>query len=125
MDILNYWKELLLPFGFLISFFAGKRTRKIQEKKDGADAIAALQSVYDKYIEHNKTITEDLLSRVKSLEEHNKDLQKNFNDMSFSYAILMSENKKLERDYATLKEAHEKLQKEFEEYRKKHAITKK
>ncbi len=126
MDYISYWKEALTVLTLIVGWFAGRKSKEFQEKKDGAGAIAALQDVYDKYIEHNKEVTKEMLSRVSSLEKHNRDLQKHFNDISFSYATVMDENRKMEakykelqKEYEALKIAHEKLQKEFNDYKSK------
>ncbi len=126
MNLLEYWQYFSAVILFIVSFFTGRKSKDFKEKTEGAGAIAALQSIYDTYIEHNKEVTKELLSRVNSLEQHNRDLQKNFNDISFSYATVMNENRKIDarykelsKDYETLKTAHEKLQKEFNDYKSK------
>ncbi len=126
MNLLEYWKELSAVVLFVISFISGRKSKEFKEKTEGAGAIAALQNIYDTYIEHNKEVTKELLSRVNSLEKHNRELQKNFNDMSFSYATVMDENRKIDakykelsKDYSALKTAHETLQKEFNDYKSK------
>lgn len=126
MSILEYWKEVLGILTLVLTWFAGRKSKEFQEKKDGAGAIAALQDVYDKYIEHNKEITKEMLSRVSALEKHNRELQKHFNEISFSYSTVMDENRKMEakykelqKEYESLKIAHEKLQKEFNDYKVK------
>ena len=95
MIILEYWKEALAVVTLIVGILAGRKSKDFKEKTEGAGAIAALQNVYDTYIDHNKEVTKDLLDRVKSIEKHNRDLQKNFNDMSFSYANVMDENRKI------------------------------
>lgn len=131
MNILDYWKELSAVVLWVVTFFAGRKSTDIKEKTEGAGAIAALQSVYDTYIEHSKEITKELLSRVNSIEKHNRDLQKSFNDISLSYSNVMDENrrmdsryKELQKDYELLKIAHENLQKEFNDYKRKIKIVK-
>lgn len=126
MSILEYWKEGLGVVMLLVGFFSGRKSKDFKEKTEGAGAIAALQAVYDTYIDHNKEVTKDLLERVKSIEKHNRELQKNFNDMSLAHSTVMGENRKIEfqykelqKDYEALKVAHEKLQKEFNDYKSK------
>ena len=126
MLIIEYWKEVFAVIMVVIGFISGRKSKDFKEKTEGAGAIAALQNIYDTYIEHSKKVAEDLIERVKALEKHNRDLQKNFNDMSFSYATVMGENRKIEaqykelqKDYELLKTAHEKLQKEFNDYKSK------
>ncbi len=131
MNLLEYWKELLAVLTLVATWFAGRKSKDIKEKTEGAGAIAALQSVYDAYIEHSKEITKELLTRVNSIEKHNRDLQKSFNDISLSYSNVMDENrrmdsryKELQKDYELLKIAHENLQKEFNDYKRKIKIIK-
>lgn len=126
MNIIEYWKEALSVITLIVGIFAGRKSKDFKEKTEGAGAIAALQNIYDTYIEHNKEVTKELLNRVSSLEKHNRDLQKNFNDMSFSYANVMDENRKintlykeLHKDYELLRIAHEKLKVEFDKYKSK------
>ncbi len=126
MSIIEYWKEFLSVVMLLVGIFAGRKSKDFKEKTDGAGAIAALQKVYDTFIEHNKESTLELLSRVNSLEKQNRDLQKHFNDIRYSYTTVMDENrrieakyKELEKDYTSLKTAHERLHEEFNEYKKK------
>ncbi len=126
MNLLEYWKEALAVITLIVGFFSGRKSKDFKEKTEGAGAIASLQTVYDAYMEHNKEVTKELLSRVNSLEKHNRDLQKHFNDISFSYSTVMDENRKidarykeLQKDYELLKTAHEKLQKEFDDYKSK------
>lgn len=131
MSLLEYWKELLGVLTLIITWFAGRKSKDFKEKTEGAGAIAALQNIYDTYIEHNKEVTKELLNRVNSLEKHNRDLQKHFNDISFSYATVMDENRKIEarykelqKDYELLKIAHENLKTEFNDYKRKIKIVK-
>lgn len=128
--------------------FGGKQQQQLQNKKseqevkkESATAIEAMQSVYDKYIEHDKVRTLKLEERIDKLEAHNRDLQKNFNDMNLSYAIVLEEAKKWESQYKKLevehkvlkkeneergqiiqklKSEHEKLKKDFQNYKEKH-----
>lgn len=130
MNLLEYWKEFSAVVLYVVTFFAGRKSNEIKEKTEGAGAIAALQSVYDAYIEHSKTITKELLNRVNSIEKHNRELQKSFNDISLSYSNVMDENrrmdsryKELQKDYELLRIAHDKLNQEFNEYKRKIKIV--
>ncbi len=112
--------------GFISGYFGGRKSKEFKEKTEGAGAIDALQKIYEKYIEHNTKITEQITQRVNQLEQHNRELQKNFNDMSISYSVVMGESKKFEaqynllyKEYEQLKVDHDKLKKSFDEYKKK------
>jgi chromosome segregation ATPase len=125
MNLLEYWKEISVTIGFIITFISGRKSRDFKDKTEGAGAIEALQKIYDTYIEHNRNITDDLTKRLTEVEKHNRDLQKSFNDMSISYAVVVGEGKKMEeqykqllKEYEKLKIDHDKLKQEFEKLRK-------
>ena len=63
MNFLEYWKEISLTIGFIITFISGRKSRDFKDKAEGAGAIEALQKIYDTYIEHNRKITDDLTTR--------------------------------------------------------------
>ena len=125
MNWIEYWREFVFVAGLLGAWVTGRKSKEIKLKTEGADAISALQRIYDKYIEHNSAITQELTLRLNQVESHNRDLQKNFNDMQISYAVVVGESKKFEakynlllKEHEQLKTAHEKLQKDFEKYKK-------
>lgn len=129
MNIFEHWKEVSLFIGFVITFISGRKSRDFKNKTEGAGAIEALQKIYDTYIEHNRKITDDLTFRLNEVEKHNRDLQKSFNDMSISYAVVVGEGKKMEeqykqllKKYESLLSDHEKLKKEFEKLKKSQEI---
>jgi flagellar motor component MotA len=126
MSIIDYWREFIVLIGLISAYFGGRKSKEFKEKTEGAGAIDALQKIYEKYIEHNTKITEQINQRVNQLEQHNRELQKNFNDMSISYSVVMGESKKFEaqynllcKEYEQLKVDHEKLRKAFDDYKKK------
>jgi chromosome segregation ATPase len=150
----EYWHLILGILGAISApiayIFGGKQRQKLENKKteqevkrDSATAIEAMQSVYDKYIEHDKVRTEKLELRIEALENHNRELQKSFNDMTISYSVVLEESKKWESQYKkleveykklkkenedrgviiqTLKLEHEKLKKDFQSYKKEHQL---
>lgn len=125
MNIIEYWREFMVCVGLLSAYAGGRRSKEYKEKMEGAGSIKALQEIYDKYIEHNKQQNKELTSRVNSLEIHNRDLQKSFNDMSSSYAKVMRESEKFEiqynilfKEYEQLKVDHDRLKLEFDKYKK-------
>jgi len=125
MNLIEYWREfglLVLP---LATWLTTRKMAAIKLRTEGAGSIAAIQSIYDKYLEHNSAITQELVSRVNQLEEHGRALQKNFNEMSISYMIVMDENKKIEaqykqllKNYEMLSADYERLKLEFDKYKK-------
>lgn len=129
MSIIDYWREFLVLTGLISAYFGGRKSKEFKEKTEGAGAISSLQAIYDRYIEHNSQITKDLISRVSQVEKHNRELQKNFNDMSISYSVVMGENHKFEaqynlliKEYEQLKVAHNNLKLEFDKYKKNNKL---
>ena len=125
MNWIEYWREFAFVVSGVVAWFAGRKSTAIKLKTDSAGALEALQRVYDKYIEHNSAILQEVSSRLSHVEEHNRSLQKNFNDMQISYAVVVGESKKFEekynlivKEYEQLKIDHEALKKSFEKYKK-------
>lgn len=129
----SYWGLLGAPILAIMAYvFGGKRAQYLANKKiieetkiQAATAMAGMQDAYDKYIEHDRQRTEKLEKRIEILEEYNRDLQKVFNDMSLSYAVVMEQSKDwerkytiLEKEYTTLKSDHDKLKTEFDKYKR-------
>lgn len=124
MNIIEYWREIGLISSPFIGWFIGRKSNAIKLKTEGAGAISALQSIYEKYIEHNSVMLQEVTGRLSQVEKHNRDLQKSFNDMSLSYAVVVGESQKIEakynqliKDYEQLREDYEKLKIEFENYK--------
>lgn len=125
MNILDYWREFMSLVGFVAAYLAGKKSKEIKERREGADAIGALQTVYEKFIEHNNKITEEVRERLTQVEKHNRSIQETFNNMSINYAVVTEENGKLKqqymilgKEYEILKIDHDKLKAEFDKYKK-------
>lgn len=124
MNIIEYWREIGLLATPFIGWFIGRKSNAIKLKTEGAGAISALQAIYEKYIEQTSKFTDEITSRVNQLEKHNRELQKNFNDMSLSYAVVVGESQKIEakynqlvKDYKQLRGDYQKLKVEFEIYK--------
>lgn len=124
MNWIEYWREIGLLASPVIGWFIGRKSNAIKLKTEGAGAVEALQRIYDKYIEHNSAVTQEITNRVNQLEKHNRELQKNFNDMSLSYAVVVGESQKFEakynqliKDYEQLRGDYESLKVEFEMYK--------
>lgn len=122
--MIEYWRELGLLILPLATWITSRKMSAIKLKTEGANSISALQTIYDKYIEHNSAILKEVSSRLSEVENHNRSLQKNFNDMQISYAVVVGESKKFEekynlivKEYEQLKIDHDKLKKAFEKYK--------
>lgn len=114
MNWIEYWREFAFVVSGVVAWFAGRKSTAIKLKTDSAGALEALQRVYDKYIEHNSAILQEVSNRLNQVEEHNRSLQKNFNDMSISYSVVMGESKKFEAKYNLLVKEHEQLRVDYE-----------
>jgi len=125
MNWIEYWREFVFVAGLLGAWVTGRKSKEIKLKTEGAGAVEAIQRVYDKYLEHNTKITEELVLRVNELESHNRALQKNFNDIQINYAVVMGNSLKFEekynllvKDYEQLRVDYEKLKTSFDKYKK-------
>jgi chromosome segregation ATPase len=120
--------------GLLGWFVGGRQKQDIEIKKSNSDAVKSMQEVYDTFLEDFKQRVADLMQEVEGVKAHNKELQRQFNEIylqytresekSAAYGVINKElNAKyneLDKHYESLKLAHDKLKKEFEEYKKKH-----
>jgi len=125
MNILDYWRELGIVISAFVGYLGGLKLQKINENKEGASAIEALQRVYDNYIEHDKTRTDRLIERVEKLEIHNRELQKQFNTLNINYNLVLEQSNNWEKKYSlletehtNLKSEHDKLKLDFDKYKK-------
>lgn len=135
--LFDYWGVIAVPLTAIVSYIFGGKIRQALENKraveetkiQSATALEGMQSVYDKYIEHDKLRTEKLEVRIELLETHNREIQSQFNNLQLSYAIVIEQSKDwenkhklLSKEYETLKKAHDSLQKDFESYKKQNKI---
>jgi phage shock protein A len=134
--ILQYWEIIVGAFGLLSApimfFLGGKQKQNVELKKSNADAVGTMQSVYDQFLADYKNRMVEVMSELSEVKETNKTLQKQFNEITISYAreVEMSQNwEKLHRElkdkynilegqYEKLKEDHDKLKKDFDKYKK-------
>jgi beta-galactosidase beta subunit len=80
----------------IILFITGRKTSKIAEKKDNANAVEAMQRTYDVFLKHYKDEHDGLLSRLDGLELRN--------------AILMESAETWERKFKELDKKYKDLQ---------------
>ncbi|CAH56674.1 hypothetical protein PHG11b_47 [Flavobacterium phage 11b] len=138
MTVINFLIENLAIIIAMLSgglgwFFGGRQKQDIEIKKSNSDAVKSMQEVYDAFLEDFKHRAEELMLEVADLKAHNKDLQKQFNDIYIQYAKetekslnweklhteLAKKYNELELNYERLKDEHDKLKKAFETYKKK------
>lgn len=124
-SIIEYWKEIVVAIGAVGSFIVGRKSAKILERKQQSDAISIMQSTYDTFLKHYDEQYQKLVSQVDRL-------QKQFTELSLSYAkeIEVSQNweklhrelqiqyTELDKKYVDLEKLYEKLKADFEKYKK-------
>lgn len=134
--IQQYWEIIVAAFGLISApmmyFLGGKQAKNIELKKSNADAVGTMQSVYDQFLADYKNRMVEVMTELSDVKETNKTLQKQFNEITISYAreVEMSQNwEKLHRElkdkynilegqYEKLKKDHDKLKSEFDIYKK-------
>lgn len=114
MSLIEYWREIGLVIFPLATWFTSRKMSAIKLKTESANSLGSMQSVYDKYLEHNSKITQELVLRVNELESHNRALQENFNKIQISYAVVMGNSLKFEEKYNLLVKEHEQLRIDYE-----------
>jgi chromosome segregation ATPase len=132
MLLQEHWKELGTLVVAIIAYLGGRKSKKIQDKKESA--IAEQEQIKIKKEEVGLTImiqdvyrkgVEDFAKRLQNLEESNKDLTNKYGEILLRNAILEEraetyeqKYKGLEKDYIKLKSDHDKIHKENKEIRK-------
>lgn len=110
VTILDYWRELSVTAGAILTFFIGRKSTKITERKNNADAVTAMQATYDVFLKHYKDQYDQLLIRLTNLELRN--------------AVLLESSEEWQYKFRELEKNHARLKLEFEEYKKKHGNEK-
>lgn len=124
-SIIEYWREISLAAGGIVSFIVGRKSARFLEKKQQADAVSTMQNMYDTFLTQYK-------EQYKILQDQVNKLQSAFLELQLSYAkeIEVSQNweklhRELERQYRDLEKKHndlerqhEKLKTDFEKYKK-------
>jgi hypothetical protein len=105
-SIIEYWREIGITVGGIISFIVGRKSTKILEKKQTVEAIDAMQRTYDVFLKHYQDQYDKLVERLNNLELRN--------------AILTESAETWEKKFKDLEKQYESLKKEFEAYKSKH-----
>lgn len=87
-------------------FLVGRKSTKILERKNNADAVTAMQTTYDVFLKHYKDQYDQLIERLNKLELRN--------------AILLESSQEWEKKFKELEKNHEDLKLEFDNYKKQH-----
>lgn len=111
----------------------------VNRKSNKADFIEKMQNIYDKWVEDAdkkqadfKEEVDGLKADIVDLRTHEREIQKQFNEIQLAYAkeVERSQNWEklhreltekyniLEREYEELKRNHDSLKKEFDTYKK-------
>lgn len=106
VTLLNYWQEISLTLGAVATFFIGRKSTKILERKNNADAVTAMQTTYDVFLKHYKDQYDELITRLTKLELRN--------------SILLESSQEWEKKFRELEKNHDLLKLEFDNYKKKH-----
>lgn len=106
VTLLNYWQEISLTAGAVATFFIGRKSTKIAERKNNADAVTAMQTTYDVFLKHYKDQYDQLLIRLTNLELRN--------------AVLLESSEEWQYKFRELEKNHARLKLEFDDYKKTH-----
>ena len=104
--MIEYWKEFSFGVGAIVTFFAGRKSAKIMERKNNADAVSTMQKTYDTFLTHYNNQYEILIKRL--------------NDLELRNAILLESSSAWEKKFRELEINHQKLKNEFDNYKAKH-----
>lgn len=139
VSIIEYWKEISMAFGAIASFIVGRKSAKILEKQQQADAISTMQKTYDAFLGHYNTQHTTIVSQYKEVLESNRKtterlnkLQEQFVNLQLAYAkeVEISQNweklhsqlqkqyVQLEKKYEALQKLYERLKQDFDKYKK-------
>ena len=105
VSIIEYWREISIAIGGLVSFIVGRKSTKLLEKKQTVDAIDAMQKTYDVFLQHYKEQYENLTKRLNTLEVRN--------------AVLTESAETWETKFKVLKKQHDSLQLAFDKLKNK------
>lgn len=108
ISLIEYWREISITVGGIITFLAGQKTSKIMEKSQKINAIDAMQKTYDVFLHHYKTQMNELLDRMAEIELRN--------------AVLMEEAESWKKRYEDLELKYRKLEDKLKDYEKKNKL---
>lgn len=120
VSIIDYWREISIAIGAIVSFIVGRKSTKILERQQQADAVTTMQKTYDTFLVHYN-------SQYLKLTEQVDKLQKSFLELQLSYAkeVENSQNweklhRELERQYMDLEKKYNSLENQYKESEKKY-----
>ena len=142
VNLLEYWREISATIGGITIFIFGRKSAKILEKKQQAEAMDIMQKTYSTFLEqydkqYNTLIkrSEEQASQLNTLQQHfqelyinytkeveisqnwekvHRELEKQYRALEIKYDALVQQNKILERQHKDSDKKHEELQKLYE-----------
>lgn len=138
-SIIEYWREIVITGGSIISFIVGRKSARFLEKKQQADAVDTMQKTYDLFLVHYNKQYEEVVARLNKLQDqfinlqlsYNKEieisqnwqklhseLEKQHQALNKKYDILLKQSEDSDKKYAELMKLYEKLKLDFERYKK-------
>lgn len=111
--MLEYWREFCIAIGAIATFFAGRKTAKIQNTGGEIDNLAKYQSMYDTFV---KQYQEQYNALQKTVEA----LRNQVSELDLRNAIIIEEADTWKKRFNDLQSLYDTLKKEFENYKKKH-----
>lgn len=103
VSLIEYWREISVTFGAVIVFLGGRKSAKILERKQSAEAIDTMQKTYGVFLEHYKVQYDELILRLNRLELRN--------------AVLTESSEAWEKKFKELSKKYEQLKIDFEKYK--------
>ena len=104
-SFLEYWKEITFAIGGVVSFFAGRKSNLLTEKKQEIDTVDSMRTMYNNFIIDYNVQYENLTNRLNALEVRN--------------AILTESAESWETKFKVLKKQHDALQLAFNKLKNK------
>lgn len=101
-------------------FAVGRKSTKILERKNNADAVSSMQSTYDVFLTHYKEQYDELKKANAVLSETINKLNNRLSDIEIRNAILSESSQEWEKKFRELEKNHDILKLEFDNYKKKH-----
>ena len=116
------WEAIAAVLGTLItgvvSFFGGRKSKKISEQDQQASALQNMQTAYDKFTEQTNKQIDRLIGELDAVKQENRDqrlaltaLQKDNSKLHIEISKLMSKNNDLSMKLMSLQRENDNLKK--------------
>ena len=132
VSLIEYADKILIALWGILTFVLGRKSSKILEKKQQAEAIDTMQKTYDMFLVHYQKQYDRLVEDNRMLHNKQDNLNRQFAELQLSYAKeiensqnweklhreLEKQHSVLEKKYEGLEKLYEKLKADFEKYKK-------